>query len=44
MVSEYMRVCDISYKNMLKIVGKYFSSKLQYYDRWRKCEIVILVF
>ncbi len=38
MLSEYIRVRNISYKIMLKIVGEYFSSKLQYYDRWRKCE------
>ena len=38
MMNEYLRVRNISYKNMLKVVGEYFSSKLKYYERWRKCE------
>ena len=35
---EYYAVRNTSYKNMLKIVGEYLSSKLKYYERWRKCE------
>ncbi|ETO20950.1 hypothetical protein RFI_16255, partial [Reticulomyxa filosa] len=36
--SNWKRLRNGSYKNMLKVVGEHFGKKLKRYQRWRKCE------